>query len=769
MKYIFGIIWLATLTVSIWAYVTPKTYTSNARTVGKLLSFNGDVFVREPYQSIWKNVLAGNQFTSGTFISTGKKSSAEIEIEGSYNVNIPPESQVSLDVQTGNKNQLVLNIISGELTVLKPAKKESSFFATLSRKYTEMTLDNAPISISAAGSTYALTTEVTKAQFQKKDDGVNLVFSDGKINNKEEATEIAPTSVPIAIASTTTVSIETPDPAIELETEEETEEEKDTEWARVESIKHITEKLTTLKAELKIKPYSFIRLKKSKEDSTKKNVVLEFKGTQFSTEYQYPLTISGDSNFKQVIMPISMTNNQLTYQVPQAQIELQVQRFSGKFEMNYELNVVSLEMDQDISAAIDKGTIMFVDIKNAALSNILLDLYHSPVPFNDEEWQPRFGAGADKPQYSFQFYTKDSLPKMLQNSYQNYGFNFIKPTKKDSFGIESNATIFIKDGSPVLVSSKTLDSDRLSALKKDVNFDFIYDGKLRDFFRSGKDFSSSGSITTANSIYFPQFLRKIQLPAALSSIQKKSLLEQLDSPFLLNQKERLSNLEPFPLIAPQEIEKPFTPKRVTVIEKQADGTFTINPSKYERLFIDLELTSAMIIRANFAVNSLKIEKMVRDSPTAENLARFILDLDQSDYVMVVSKSGENNELTIMRQKNSMFIKESFKDLKDSNLKKTVEDFFGYDCLAKSDGPGKAILSYQKSTSDQKTGIYIWKDSAQDEQLDQQIRSLGTPLLAICEQPLKDGCYARVIPKVAFDGVLKCSSSNSLNAPTLDAH
>jgi hypothetical protein len=411
--------------------------------------------------------------------------------------------------------------------------------------------------------------------------------------------------------------------------------------------------------------------------------------------------------------------------------------------------------------------IQFVDLKKIALPRNTLNLHYFPVTYRDEEWQARFGQGKSAPLVAFEFSDAILLPNILENSFKNFVFSFSKPKDSTGFGTISPGTIFIKNKAPVLVSSKVLDFDKVLNLKDDLDFDFAYNGLKKDYFPSGKDLQTTlPNESPLESLYFPETALQVPVPKGLSSLQLGNFFRQLDQPFLANNKPILNQLSTQKSSMQRPADFSTSRKRLTVIEYPANGKSVLNPSKFTKLFFGFELTSPQIIKANFVANSLNIETLTADPTAFEKTTRFILGLNQSDYVFVLQQNGKMQDLTIMWQKNAVLQKAAFKGINPSEIPKTVENFFGFDCLATSDSSGKAYLSFAKATkSDQ--GMYFWRDSQKVERLSPQFLAQETPVLALCEQYVESGCYAKLIPRIAFSGVQKCSSFDRLKgAPSL---
>ena len=105
MKYVYSVLFIIVL--------ASPLYSADLITIEKV---NGKVEIREPGGG-WEKAIQGSTIPQGSIISTGFKSSAELDLSGSSTIYVKPLTRMAIDelATTGNKVNTKLNLRLGRI------------------------------------------------------------------------------------------------------------------------------------------------------------------------------------------------------------------------------------------------------------------------------------------------------------------------------------------------------------------------------------------------------------------------------------------------------------------------------------------------------------------------------------------------------------------------------------------------------------------------------------------------------------------------------
>jgi hypothetical protein len=748
MKYILGLLWATTLIISLYFYLLPPKLNDGATPVGRIGEYSGTVYYRAPFQTVWLEVTKGLSFQAGTTLSTGNNSKAKIIFDGDYSVELPSDSEISLEIPEHSSHEFSINIVSGGATVKKDLGKERSFFEKAKERYETAVLSSAPVNIIAGGTKYQLDNQVNSAQFNKKGQSIELAFNGGKILNSNAKNSISPSNRPIVLPLAPSKT----DGSFNKNSASNLSEASDiADNTGVIDLTHLAEKLKTIELTLENEQFGLFRSRASSSDDATGRVTLHFNSKlPLKLDLEYRLILKVVNKPILVLSPKTISEKGLFFEIPDEFIDRTLLTNRNLTKMDYFITA-GIAGGTKVENTVKVGQLKFFDPAMIQSFPGKIDLYYQPFGNLSSHWLPRFGRKPGDPQHSFTFYDRDSLVEILNEIDRNYVFE-IQQDKSEN----SDLFIAIKESLPRYSSLNMKSINSLQKLKKDL--DFIYFGKLNNFVsvKNSKKIDSFPDDSNFN-ITFTGSNSSFNLSGHLNEKQRSKVLESLGEDYLINGKIEYSK---FPLIGQLKNESSPSPvklPKLVTMKKTKNGTLEINPLGFEKLTSYFEIVSKNLVASNFTINSIDINETTSKSDFEEEITKFVYHLKIADVLAFVNETELGTSIKYVWREKNIIQKKSLNPFDPGESLEKLPKSIGYNCFAKVLNDGRAYITFPESANIYRN-FYIWKNSAQLNILRETFLATETPHLAICQHSDKTGCFAQIFPKLTSNETLKCTIS-----------
>jgi len=748
MKYLLGTIWASLLAISLYLYLSPPKLHDGVASIGKVAELSGTVFYRDPFQTVWLEASKGQTFQAGTTLSTGTESSAKLIFANNYTVEVPEDSEISLEVPELGTEEFSVNIVSGGAKVSKDTKNELSFIEQAKNKYKAAILSSAPVNIITGGNKYQLDTQVKTAKFTKSSQAVEISFVEGSILNKGTNKSIEPGTRNVNIQSIDSLS----EPSISSKSNKSDPQNLNlNDGTNVKDMEFLSAQLKSIVLAYEDADLEFVRSFERIDEESGGKLLLRFKSNSAPLpEFEYRLIVKVLGKSPLTLNPKGLSENDLTFELTDSFIDEVFSKNSNLSKIDYFITagINSSSKEED---SIFKGQLKFFNPSTILAFPSTIHLYYRPSHDPTSQWLPRFGRHIEKPQHSLTFYKRDGLLELLRTIDKNFAFDIQGPVTEDRnkyFAIRNRA---------IWYSTENIKSMNILKSMKG-NLDLIYSGTTNSFIKAedSEKFNKLENPSEFN-MTFVNSLLNFKFDGFLSQKQLSSLLDKLDEDFLINGKVEFSKANAARI---SKVELPLDSVRkpkIIIFKRSQSGILETNPKEFEFFNAYFQPVSKDLVNSNFTVNLIDLETISKKPDHEKRIITFVSQLKIANVLGFANETNQGTSLRLIWNENGRSIEKIITSFKPEETVSQLSKTIGYNCTARILNDGRAFISFPTSENSHRN-FYIWKDTSQLNILSNAFLSSETPLLAICMEADKTGCFAKVFPSFTSKGTLKCTIS-----------
>lgn len=247
------------------------------------------------------------------------------------------------------------------------------------------------------------------------------------------------------------------------------------------------------------------------------------------------------------------------------------------------------------------------------------------------------------------------------------------------------------------------------------------------------------------------------MDGSLNQKQLSSLFDKIDDDSLIDGRvefartttDRIRKEE----LPPEAIKKP----KIIIFKRSAKGILETNPTGFEFFSTYFQTVSKDIVNSNFAVNSIDLDSISKKPDYEKRIVKFVSQLKIENALVFVNEKDQATSMKITWNENGRPLEKIINPFKLEETVPQLAKTIGYNCTARMLDDSRAFITFPTSENSHRN-FYIWKDTSQLNILNNAFLTTETPLLAICMEAEKTGCFAKIFPSFTSKETLKCTIS-----------